>query len=379
MKIDDIINKYTQFPKNNVLFDFVDISLGSVEHYKFDSFVDLNIFTEDQLKRIMFYIYDDSEVYKLEHQLSLMLSVSQEVRKDLSLFLRNNIIRYCEIPFETFISIIFKEIAYQVISTLRCDILYTYHLLNYNTYDLQFLRILDQLDQKYNYDMLSITPNNDIQYYLKEFKFQFEIFHLFILNKLDGDDEAITNYKKYSELYKERYFSPLQIHDLIQKKFSFQTDVNESEVSTITYTFDESLKQSDDEVINNQVINIESASEVTNESVLTDFNHIDTSNIKMIEDISKDEIKDNLNPHELNRPILHKIENKITAKHASIFIEKIFMKDEQAFINFMALINQSDSWNSVRKDIDILFKQNNINLYSNEAIMFTDLIQTHFA
>jgi|GEM_PF-1418290 len=70
---------------------------------------------------------------------------------------------------------------------------------------------------------------------------------------------------------------------------------------------------------------------------------------------------------------LEDLNNLIKGRTRKKIIKKLFKKDEQAFNEFIARLNAIPTWKDASHFIDDTFYERNINPYSKEAIMFSDI------
>lgn len=75
---------------------------------------------------------------------------------------------------------------------------------------------------------------------------------------------------------------------------------------------------------------------------------------------------------------LQDINELITGRSRRKIIKKLFNKKEKEFLEFIVQLNPVSSWKEASPMIDEVFYERNINPYSNEAIMFSDLVYNRF-
>ncbi len=75
---------------------------------------------------------------------------------------------------------------------------------------------------------------------------------------------------------------------------------------------------------------------------------------------------------------LEDLNNMIKGRTRKKIIKKLFKKDEQAFNEFIAQLNAISTWKEASRFIDDTFYERNINPYSKEAIMFSDIVYMRY-
>ncbi|RMF61936.1 MAG: hypothetical protein D6748_00585 [Calditrichaeota bacterium] len=75
---------------------------------------------------------------------------------------------------------------------------------------------------------------------------------------------------------------------------------------------------------------------------------------------------------------LEDLHNLIRPKQRKKFIKKIFSKNEQQYMEFIGILNQTPSWKNASILIDSYFYQNGVNPYSKEALEFSDLVYNRY-
>jgi len=75
---------------------------------------------------------------------------------------------------------------------------------------------------------------------------------------------------------------------------------------------------------------------------------------------------------------LEDLNNMIKGRTRKKIIKKLFKKDEQAFNEFIAKLNAISTWKEASHFIDDTFYERNINPYSKEAIMFSDIVYMRY-
>ena len=68
----------------------------------------------------------------------------------------------------------------------------------------------------------------------------------------------------------------------------------------------------------------------------------------------------------------------IMPKQRKRFIKKIFMKQEQQYLEFINLVNSTPTWKHASNLIDSFFYQQGLNPYSREALEFSDLVYNRY-
>ena len=75
---------------------------------------------------------------------------------------------------------------------------------------------------------------------------------------------------------------------------------------------------------------------------------------------------------------LEDLQNMIKGRTRKKIIKKLFKKNEQAFNEFISKLNQIQTWKEASHFIDDTFYEMNINPYSKEAIMFSDIVYMRY-
>lgn len=68
------------------------------------------------------------------------------------------------------------------------------------------------------------------------------------------------------------------------------------------------------------------------------------------------------------------LEQLITQSQAKVFVRYLFRKDEKRFITVISDLNEIPTWDEAKNYIGLVFKEYRVDLYSTEAIQFTDVI-----
>ncbi len=68
------------------------------------------------------------------------------------------------------------------------------------------------------------------------------------------------------------------------------------------------------------------------------------------------------------------LEQLITQSQAKVFVRYLFRKDERRFITVISDLNEISTWEEAKNYIGLVFKEYRVDLYSTEAIQFTDVI-----
>ena len=100
------------------------------------------------------------------------------------------------------------------------------------------------------------------------------------------------------------------------------------------------------------------------------------------EEVKKSRVADDLAEH-LAKQIasegpLEDLQNMIKGRTRKKIIKKLFKKNEQAFNEFISKLNQIQTWKEASHFIDDTFYEMNINPYSKEAIMFSDIVYMRY-
>ncbi len=82
--------------------------------------------------------------------------------------------------------------------------------------------------------------------------------------------------------------------------------------------------------------------------------------------------------NESNKISLEPLENLIDEEDKKRFIKKIFKKNEKDFEDAISEINKMKSWKEASKYIDEIYILNDVDLYSPEAVKFTDITYRRF-
>ena len=104
--------------------------------------------------------------------------------------------------------------------------------------------------------------------------------------------------------------------------------------------------------------------------------------ISAVEEEKRSKVADDLAEH-LAKQIagegpLEDLHNMIKGRTRKKIIKKLFRKDEAAFNEFIAKLNEMSSWKEASHFIDDTFYELNINPYSKEAITFSDIVYMRF-
>ncbi|NUQ82900.1 MAG: hypothetical protein HUU10_14945 [Bacteroidetes bacterium] len=77
-------------------------------------------------------------------------------------------------------------------------------------------------------------------------------------------------------------------------------------------------------------------------------------------------------------PVLPALEQMITENQARLFIRYVFRKDEQRFFQAIHDLNDLTDWQEAKAYLDRVFHEFKVDLYSNEALEFTDIVYSRF-
>ncbi len=91
-----------------------------------------------------------------------------------------------------------------------------------------------------------------------------------------------------------------------------------------------------------------------------------------------DDLADHLAKQIASEGPLEDLNNMIKGRMRKKIIKKLFKKDEQAFNEFIAKLNAIPTWKEASHFIDDTFYERNINPYSKEAIMFSDIVYMRY-
>lgn len=72
------------------------------------------------------------------------------------------------------------------------------------------------------------------------------------------------------------------------------------------------------------------------------------------------------------------LEQLITQSQAKVFVRYLFRKDELRFIAVISDLNEISTWDEAKNYIGLVFKEFRVDLYSTEAIQFTDVIHGRY-
>lgn len=75
---------------------------------------------------------------------------------------------------------------------------------------------------------------------------------------------------------------------------------------------------------------------------------------------------------------LEDLNTMVVGRQRRKIIKKLFKKNEQAFMDFLNILNKESTWKSASRIIDDVFYENEINPYSKEAIALSDIIYLRF-
>lgn len=81
---------------------------------------------------------------------------------------------------------------------------------------------------------------------------------------------------------------------------------------------------------------------------------------------------------EVSNPFYSPLEQLMSESQARGFIKHIFRKNETRFYSALNDLNQFQSWDESKGYIEGIYKEFNVDLYSNEAIEFTDLVYSRY-